>query len=313
MSQETDTLINRYRPAKFNDVIGQDAAVRSLEKVIKGKISKAFVFAGDAGVGKTTLAMIVAAQFGVQPHDIHDTDAATHSGIDDMRAIQDALQYNTATGTPRALILDECHQLSKQAWDSLLKSVETSRNTIWFFCTTNIAKVPKAIITRSTVYKLKPIARAELFDLLDMIAREEKYDIPDEVIDECIRAANGSAREAISNLAVTSHCTNAAEAAELIEGTSGLTTPAMIDLCRLLASKDRADWKTTIAMLNGIEGQSPEGIRIQVANYIAAVLKGCKHDDEAWRHVKTLEIWTTPIAGNDATAQLLVMIGKTVL
>src|ERR1700726_2045255 len=104
----TDALYNRYRPAKFADVIGQDAVVRSLKGVLAKGSNRTFLFTGQSGTGKTTLSRIAAATVGSEDSNVIEVDAATFTGIDDMRQITGGLQYKPlGTGTTRSIILDE--------------------------------------------------------------------------------------------------------------------------------------------------------------------------------------------------------------
>src|SRR5262249_43189639 len=164
------------RPTELDDVIGQGPIVRSLKEVLKTDRSHTFLFVGPAGTGKTTLARICATMVGCKRQDINEIDAATNTGIDDMRRVQNAAIYRPiGQSTARAVIIDECHRISSQAWDSLLKvTEEPPQHLYWFFCTTNPAKVPNTLKTRSMIYTLKPVADSDITDLLEAVLEAEK-------------------------------------------------------------------------------------------------------------------------------------------
>ena len=166
----------KYRPRSLQDVRGQDAVVDSLTTALKKSTRPhSFIFTGPSGCGKTTLARILAEKFGCSPQNVIEIDAATNNGIDSMREVTSTLRYNGFGDTPnKAIIIDECHALSKAAWQSLLKSVEEPpAHVFFFFCTTENGKVPETINTRCQSYFLKPLRFDDLMDLLEFVVDEE--------------------------------------------------------------------------------------------------------------------------------------------
>ncbi len=115
----------KYRPKDFDEVVGQDAVVKSLQQAVKNNAGHTFLFTGLSGVGKTTLARITAATVGCVSSNLIEIDAATHTGVDDMRDVTFSLKYKPiGVGSVKVIIVDECHMLSKSAWNSLLKVLE---------------------------------------------------------------------------------------------------------------------------------------------------------------------------------------------
>ena len=141
----------KWRPQKLNDVISHAFVVSSLKALLKEKeCPHSFLFTGPSGVGKTTLARIVASYLEAA---VLEIDAATNTGIDAMRAVQDMARYKAIDNEKRVVIIDECHALSKQTWQSLLKIVEEPpAHLYWAFCTTEPDKVPATIKTRCVQY-----------------------------------------------------------------------------------------------------------------------------------------------------------------
>ena len=136
----SESLYVKYRPQHLDDVTGQDEVVKVLKGLVERNDTHAMLFTGPSGVGKTTLARIVALDLGCVEENggIMEIDGATYTGIDKMRSVQDGTQYQPfGKANHRCVILDECHRLSGQAWDSLLKVVEEPHSHMsWMFCTT---------------------------------------------------------------------------------------------------------------------------------------------------------------------------------
>ena len=222
-------LARKYRPSDFTGLIGQEALVRTLSNAFStGRIAHAFMLTGVRGVGKTTTARIIARALNcvgrdgkrteptIQPcgqcepcvaiaesrHvDVQEKDAASHTGIDDIREIIEGVRYAPASARYKVYIIDEVHMLSKQAFNGLLKTLEEPPPHVKFiFATTEIRKVPVTILSRCQRFDLRRIDSGELAAYLGQIAQKEDVKIEEAALALIARAAEGSARDALSLL-----------------------------------------------------------------------------------------------------------------
>lgn len=302
-------LIVKHRPTKFDYVEGQEAAIKALSNILAKKTSQTFLLSGGSGLGKTTLARICATTVGAQSQDILEIDAATFSGVDKVRDIQQHMAYRpVGGGASRACIIDECHRLSSQAWDALLKTIEEpSKHVYWFFCTTNVAKVPKTIKTRCSPIALKEVSDEGLRRVVERVIKREKLDVPEAVVDIVIREAGNSPRQAILNLSMVAGCETQREAKKILHSAS--ESDATRDLCNFLLKG--GSWSKAMEIVARLDGESYEGVRIIVCNYLGAVLKNAKSDNKAIRALMTLENWSQPYNQAEGIAPLLKSIGRT--
>ena len=228
-AQPYRVLARKYRPTDFTGLIGQEALVRTLSNAFAtGRIAHAFMLTGVRGVGKTTTARIIARALNcigpdgkrteptIHPCgqcepcvsisesrnvDVQEMDAASRTGIDDVREIIEGVRYAPASARYKVYIIDEVHMLSKQAFNGLLKTLEEPPPHVKFiFATTEIRKVPVTVLSRCQRFDLRRIETAELASLLKTIAGKENVAIEDAALALVARAAEGSARDALSLL-----------------------------------------------------------------------------------------------------------------
>lgn len=305
----SEPLHIKYRPRELGEVIGQPAIVKSLKAVLKAKARPhTFLFTGPGGTGKTTLARILAQEFGCDPANLVEVDAASNSGIDDMRAVTSALRYNGfGTNPNKAIILDECHGLSKNAWDSLLKSTEEPPpHVFFFFCSTVPGKIPQTMVTRCQSYQLNPVRYDDLMDLLEDVSDREKIDPPKWLLPMVADAAQGSARGALTLLSKVADCEDKEEASSLLA--QPLDNAEVIDLCRLLVS-GKLSWSKLVETLKGLEEVPAETIRIIATNYLGACLLKARDDREVPRLLDIARCFAKPCNPTDKLVPILLAFG----
>jgi DNA polymerase-3 subunit gamma/tau len=215
-------LARKWRPQRFDEVIGQEPVTRTLRNAIaSGRIAHAFVFAGPRGSGKTTTARILAKALncvkGPTPEpcgvcdacveiaqgrdiDVLEIDAASHTGIDNIREVVIAgLAIAPVRDRYKVFIIDEVHQLSPQSFNALLKSIEEPpSHVVFMMATTEMHKIPDTILSRSQVFEFRTISARAITAQLRKIADSEKVDVPDAGLALIARAAEGSMRDAQS-------------------------------------------------------------------------------------------------------------------
>ena len=215
-------LARKWRPQRFDDVVGQQAVTRTLRNAIGSRrIAQAFVFAGSRGCGKTTTARILARALncvsgptadpcGVcdacveiaqgRDMDVLEIDAASHTGIDNIREVVIAgLSIAPVRDRYKVFIIDEVHQLSSASFNALLKSIEEPpAHVVFMMATTELHKIPDTILSRSQVFEFKTIPTAAIAEQLRRIADAEAIDVPDAALALIARAAEGSMRDAQS-------------------------------------------------------------------------------------------------------------------
>lgn len=170
------SLANKYRPKTLDEVCSQQTVVSIIKKMCEAPelSNRNFLFTGPAGTGKTTISRIIAKTLNGNTESIIEVDAASKSGVDDVRdLIQEASQYPMGSKY-KIIICDECHAFSNSAWQALLKCLEEQvGSTVWIFCTTNPEKIPATIISRVQTFKLSKISTEVIFNRLKYIIAQE--------------------------------------------------------------------------------------------------------------------------------------------
>ncbi len=223
MSNDSKVLALKYRPQNFDDLIGQDVVVETItNSIIANKVPNAYLFTGIRGVGKTTIARIVAKALncsnGIENKckvkcdncdaitnsnhiDVLEMDAASRTGVDDVRELIEFSRYGPTSSKYKIFIIDEVHMLSKQAFNALLKTLEEPPEYLKFiFATTEIKKIPVTVISRCQRFDLLRIRSSELFNYIKKIKDKEGGKITDEALKLIVKISEGSVRDALSLL-----------------------------------------------------------------------------------------------------------------
>lgn len=304
----------KYRPNELDQVIGQPHAVSALEHYKKtNDWPHAFLFTGGSGCGKTTLARIIAHELAVDGSGLVEIDAATFNSVDVMRSLIDGLQYaNFGTSAKKFIILDECHMLSKAAWNALLKSIEEPPSHVYFaLCTTDEDKVPDTIKTRCTCLRLKSVPFSDLVDLLSAIAEFEQLPIPQDGLDLIAREALGSPRQALTSLNLCGHATTIEEVKIALETAD--QNADTIELCRMLSGNVTPSWKRAVALLKRMTDLNPESIRLVVVNYTSKALLNTTGETQAIKLLAVLEAFSKPCNPSEKMAPILLAVGQLLL
>lgn len=203
-------LYRKYRSSTLDDVIGQNHVVTTLKNAISsGKVSHAYLFCGPRGVGKTSVARIVARMANeLEPVvelgselDIIEIDAASNRGIDEMRSLRDKIAVAPSKLKYKVYIIDEVHMLTRESFNALLKTLEEPpAHAIFVLATTEAHKIPDTVVSRTQRFDFRPITQTDLVDRLKYISKTEKIPITDDAIELVARRSNGGFRDAISLL-----------------------------------------------------------------------------------------------------------------
>lgn len=196
------SLATKYRPTEFKDVVGQALITTILENAVdKGKFGNVLLFAGPSGCGKTTMARILADKINKGIGNPIEIDAASNSGVDNVRSIVESMNSRAIAGEYKTFIIDECHSISTAGWQAFLKGIEECpKYTVLIFCTTEPNKLPATILNRVQRYNLTKISASGIRERLKYICSQEGFSNYDAACDMISKTCHGGMRDAISML-----------------------------------------------------------------------------------------------------------------
>lgn len=197
MNKESTVLYRKHRPEKFEQVFGQDHIVKVLEGSLElGNIGHAYLFSGPRGTGKTTIARIFSRELGCSENDIIEIDAASNRGIDDIRALREAVLSRPFDSEKKMYIIDEVHMLTKEAFNALLKTLEEPpSHVIFVLATTELHKILPTVVSRCQSFVFKSPTRIVLREMIKEIVKKEGFTIDAESLDIISFLGNGSFRD----------------------------------------------------------------------------------------------------------------------
>jgi DNA polymerase-3 subunit gamma/tau len=200
-------LYRKYRSRSLDEIVGQKHVTDLLSQAIKqGRVAHAYLFTGPKGVGKTSIARILAHEINELPYtddstslDIIEIDAASNNGVEDIRDLRDRVQVAPAGSKKKVYIIDEVHMLSKPAFNALLKTLEEPpEHVVFILATTDADKIPDTILSRTQRYNFKRAGQADITANLKRIAKQEKFNVEDEAYELIAQHSDGSFRDSVS-------------------------------------------------------------------------------------------------------------------
>ena len=290
-------LARKYRPQKFSDVIGQDHVTRTLKNAIEQeRIAHGYIFSGHRGIGKTTIARILAMALNCQSQDhpvpepcgvcdscreiragnavdVIEIDAATNRGIDEIRELREAARYRPARDRYKIYILDEAHQITDAAFNALLKTLEEPpRHIVFMMATTQPEDIPQTIRSRCQHFSFHAVRFDDIVGQLRDIAKQEGIKADDDALAMLAEAGDGSMRDALSIMDQAIACCGNTLSAEVVRGLVGTVSSEVLEeVMDAVARNSSEDVLRTVDRLL-VEGQSAQHFARQMVRFLRNAL-----------------------------------------
>jgi len=290
-------LYKKYRPRTLKGVVGQDAAVASLQRLIDGnRVPHTLLFTGPSGCGKTTVARILKDVLRCGDADWIEMNCADFKGIDMVREIRRNANLSPMAGDCRIWLIDEAHKLTGDAQNAFLKLLEdTPRHVYFFLATTDPQKLIKTIHTRATEIKLGAMSVSALETVLKRVCLKEGVELTETVISEIAEAADGSARKALVILEQVMGLEGEEAQLQAI-ATTALDKTDAFRLAQLLFNWDqKTTWPMIADVLRKLANDDPETIRYVILGYARSCLLGkpgtSPNSGVCWKAFKVIDIF----------------------
>src|SRR5579864_3037471 len=288
-------IARKYRPQSFAELIGQEHVRTTLENAIsQRRIAHGYILSGQRGTGKTTVARILArclnciegptirpcgvcascleVTAGNSP-DVIEIDAASNRGINEMRELRENVRYRPARDRYKVFIIDEAHQITSEAFNALLKTLEEPPEWVVFLlCTTEAHKIPTTIASRCQQFSFRSVDFNELMERMEQIAEQEGIQADKETLSVLAQAGEGSVRDSLSALdQAIACCGNKLEAAEVRALLGAFSLDAMAQVSTALANQDGG---AVLALVDELErnGGSPQHFSREISRYLRNLL-----------------------------------------
>lgn len=308
MSDAILPLITRHRPKTFKALIGNESVYKALQRAINAPTRPhAYLAVGPSGTGKTTVARIIASKIGAE---VIEIDAASTSGVDNIRQLVEVGRHRAMTSDgKRMFIIDECHALSKNAWQALLKLVEEPPPHLYIvLCTTETGKVPATIVTRCYPINLKRVSPVTIREWLeDVICTAEGWEVSADIISKVVSAADGSPRHALALLDATHDLDDPDEVERVISIVTDDDTA--IQIAKMLIA-GKASWNLIKEQLAKLEDNDLDAAIPAIARYIANAMHRATSEKAAARAWDLLNALTFPTNSPDPKVVFFAFVGR---